>query len=39
MDVVEVSLPLDNADVTSLAALKVIYVVFGLGQASIDPVL
>ncbi len=32
MDVVEVSPPLDTADVTSLAALKVIYEVFGLVQ-------
>jgi len=33
MDVVEVSPPLDISDVTSLAALKVIYEVFGLVQA------
>lgn len=33
MDVAEVSPPLDNADVTSLGALKVIYEVFGFVQA------
>jgi agmatinase len=33
MDIVEVSPPLDISDVTSLAALKVLYEVFGLVQA------
>jgi agmatinase len=32
MDVVEIAPPLDCADITSLAALKVIYEVFGMIQ-------
>jgi agmatinase len=36
MDVVEVSPPLDVSDVTSLAALKILYEVFGLVQAKAD---
>ena len=33
MDIVEVSPPLDHADITSLAALKIIYEVLGFMQA------
>lgn len=36
MDIVEVSPPLDTADVTSLAALKVMYEVFGFVQTKLD---
>lgn len=35
LDVVEVSPPLDTADITSLAALKIIYEVFGFVQKSL----